>query len=154
MARVVDPKAVEARERTVYPKEHAGIVKGRQKRVLTEILGLTQFGVNMTTLQPGAASGHRHWHVTEDEFCYVLEGEITLVTDNGEQVLGPGMAIGYPANDENGHHLVNRTKTPATYLEIGTRAQIDRCFYPDVDMDLQKVAGKYSVRHKDGRPYE
>ena len=154
MAKVVDPKTIEARERTVYPKEFAGMVKGRQKRVLTELLGLTQFGVNATTLQPGAASAHRHWHVTEDEFCYVLEGELTLITNEGEQVLTPGMAIGFPANDENGHHLVNRSGKPATYLEIGTRAAVDHCVYPDIDMDLTKIAGKFTMRRKNGRPFE
>jgi len=154
MAKVVDPKSVELRERTVYPPEFAGMVKGRQKRVLTQLLGLTQFGVNMTTLQPGAASAHRHWHVAEDEFCYVLDGELTLITNEGEQVLGPGMAIGYPANDENAHHLVNRTAKPVTYLEIGTRAEVDRCFYPDIDMDLTKTGGKFTVRRKSGKPFE
>ena len=154
MAKVIDPRTVEARERTVYPKIFAGAVKGRQKRALTELLGLTQFGVNMTTLQPGAASSHRHWHVTEDEFCYVLEGELTLVTDQGEQILKPGMAIGFPANDENAHQLVNRTSQPATYLEIGTRAAVDTCNYADIDMQLSKIGGKYIVRRKNGQPFE
>ena len=154
MAKVVDPKSVEARERTVYPKEHAKAVQGRQKRVLTEVLGLTQFGVNMTTLQPGAASAHRHWHVTEDEFCYVLEGELTLVTNEGEQLLRPGMAMAFPANEENGHQLINRTSTPAAYLEIGTRAAVDTCSYPDIDMHLSKIGGKYIVRRKNGQPFE
>ena len=129
-------------------------MKGRQKRVLTDVLGLTQFGVNMTTLQPGAMSSQRHWHVSEDEFCYVLEGELTLISNDGELILGPGMAVAFPANDENGHHLVNRTKAPATYLEIGTRAAVDRCVYPDIDLDLTKSGGKFTVRRKDGRPIE
>lgn len=154
MAKVVDPKSVEAREGTIYPKQFASMVAGRQKRKLTDALGLTQFGVNMTTLQPGAASAHRHWHVAEDEFCYVLDGELTLITNEGEQVLGPGMAMGFPANDENGHHLVNRTAKPATYLEIGTRSAVERCVYPDIDMDLTTVGGKFTVRRKDGRAFE
>ena len=154
MAKVVDPKTVEARERTVYPAEFAGMVKGRQKRALTELLGLTQYGVNVTTLQPGAASAQRHWHVAEDEFCYVLDGELTLITNEGEQVLGPGMAMGFPANEENGHHLVNRTAKPATYLEVGTRSPVDHCVYPDIDMDLTKTGGKFTMRRKDGRKFE
>lgn len=154
MAKVIDPMAVEAKGGTIYPKALAKAVEGRAKRKLTELLGLTQFGVNVTSLAPGSASSQRHWHVAEDEFCYVLEGEITLVTNEGEQVLKAGMAVGFPANDENGHQLVNKSSQPATYLEIGTRAQIDRCFYPDVDMDLTKVGGKFTMRHKDGQPWE
>ena len=125
MAKVIDPNAVEAKGGTIYPEVHAKAVDGRVKRKLTELLGLTQFGVNVTTLAPGSASSQRHWHVAEDEFCYVLEGEITLVTDDGEQVLKPGMAMGFPANDGNGHQLVNRTAKAATYLEIGTRSPVD-----------------------------
>ena len=154
MAKVVDPNSVEAQSGTVYPKVHAKIVNGRAKRKLTELLGLTQFGVNVTTLAPGSASSHRHWHVAEDEFCYVLEGEIALITDAGEQVLKPGMAMGFPANDGNGHHLLNRTAKPATYLEIGTRNPIDQVTYPDVDMQATKRDHKFVVRRKDGRPFE
>lgn len=152
MAKVVDPKTIEALVTTAYPKPLDKVVEGRKKRKLTEALGLTQFGVNVTTLQPGAASSHRHWHVTEDEFCYVLEGELTLISNEGEQVLKPGMAVGFPANDENGHHLVNRSGKPTTYLEIGTRAAVDRCTYPDVDMLATKVGGKFEVRRKNGDP--
>lgn len=154
MAKVIDPKTVEPRTSTIYPAEFAAALKGRQKRALTELLGLTQFGVNMTTLQPGAASSHRHWHVAEDECCYVLDGEVTLVTDQGEEVLTAGMVMGFPANDQNGHQLVNRSDKPATYLEIGTRSQVDQCVYPDVDMIASKVAGKFHLRRKNGQPFE
>ena len=154
MAKVIDPMTVESRTSTVYPKELAKVVAGRAKRKLTEQLGLTQFGVNLTTLAPGAASSHRHWHVAEDEFCYLLDGELTLVTNTGEQVLKAGVAVAFPANDGNGHQLVNRSAKPATYLEIGTRSQVDRVFYPDVDLDLTTLGGKFTIRHKDGRPYE
>lgn len=154
MAKVIDPATVEPRVTTVYPKDLAKAVEGRAKQVLTDRLGLTQFGVNVTTLAPGSASSHRHWHVTEDEFCYILHGEITLVTNEGEQILSPGMAVAFAANEANGHQLVNRTKEPVTYLEVGTRAALDLCSYPDVDMSLSKVGGKYIVRHKDGRPWE
>lgn len=154
MARVIDPMTIEQRMSTVYPKSLAKAVEGRGKRALTEKLGLTQFGVNVTTLAPGSASSHRHWHVSEDEFCYILDGELTLITNEGEQVLTVGMAVAFPANEENGHQLVNKSAKPAIYLEVGTRAQVDRCFYPDVDMDLTKAGGKFTVRHKDGRPWE
>ena len=154
MAKVVDPKTVESLSGTIYPKELAKVVEGRSRRKLTAALGLSQFGVNVTTLQPGAASSQRHWHVAEDEFCYVLEGEITLVSNEGEQVLGPGMAMGFPANDENGHQLVNRSAKPATYLEIGTRSLVEHVVYPDVDMNLTTANGKSVVRKKDGKPWE
>ena len=153
MAKVVDPKSIEAVRKTIYPAVYAKAVEGRLRRKLTEALGLTQFGVNMTTLQAGAASSQRHWHVAEDEFCYVLEGEITLVTNEGEQVLKPGMAMGFAANEENGHQLVNRSAKPATYLEIGTRSPVEHVVYPDVDMNLTTANGKSIVRKKDGTPY-
>jgi uncharacterized cupin superfamily protein len=154
MAKVVDPRNVESQTGTIYPKAHAGIVEGRSKRKLTGPLGLTQFGVNVTTLQPGAASSQRHWHVAEDEFCYVLEGELTLVTDQGEQVLGAGMSVGFPANDENGHHLINRSGKVATYLEIGTRSPVEQVVYSDIDMHLTTTQGKTVLRRKNGQPLE
>ncbi len=154
MAEVIDPKTVEPIRKTAYPKVYAKAVEGRLKRRLTEVLGLTQFGVNVTTLEPGAASSQRHWHVAEDEFCYILDGELTLITNEGEQVLGPGMAMSFPANDENGHQLVNRSGKPATYLEIGTRSGVEHVVYPDVDMNLTTANGKSVVRRKDGRPWE
>jgi uncharacterized cupin superfamily protein len=153
MAKVVDPKSVASQSGTIYPKDLAKIVAGRSKRKLTSALGLHQFGVNVTTLQPGAASSQRHWHMAEDEFCYVLEGEVTLITNEGEQVLGPGMAMGFPANDENGHQLINRGSAPVVYLEIGTRSPVEHVVYPDVDMNLTTAGGKSIVRRKDGTPY-
>jgi uncharacterized cupin superfamily protein len=154
MAKVVDPKSIAMVTGTIYPPALAKVVEGRQKRKLTEALGLKQFGVNLTTLQPGAASSQRHWHVAEDEFCYVLDGELTLITNEGEQLLGPGMAMGFPANDENGHQLVNRSAKPAVYLEIGTRSPVEHVVYPDVDMNLTTAGGKSVVRRKDGRLFE
>ncbi len=154
MAKVVDPKTIEAVSGTIYPKVYAKAVEGRSKRRLTKALGLSQFGVNVTTLQPGAASSQRHWHVAEDEFCYVLEGELTLVTNEGEQALGPGMAMGFPANEENGHQLVNRSAKPAVYLEIGTRSPVEHVVYPDVDMNLTTANGRSIVRKKDGTTYD
>ena len=154
MAKVIDPVTVEARTGTIYPKELAKMVEGRSKRALTDLMGLTQFGVNVTTLAPGAASSHRHWHMAEDEFCYILDGDITLISNEGEQVLKPGTAVAFPANEENGHQLVNKSAKPVTYLEIGTRAQVDQCTYPDVDMHATKVGGKFAMRRKNGRPFE
>ena len=107
---------------------------GREKRALGNVFDLTQFGVNLTTLAPGTWSAHRHWHDNEDEFVFVVEGEITLIDDAGEHLLKPGMCAGFKAGVANGHHLVNKTKTPVTYLEIGTRAPREQAHYSDVDM--------------------
>lgn len=148
-----DPKAIEGRRGTIYPKEFAQGFERRVKRDLTGPLGLTQFGVNLTTLEPGAMSAHRHWHRAEDEAIYVLEGEITLIDDGGETVLTAGMAAGFPAGDANGHHLVNRSASPATYLEIGTRAESEDATYPDIDLRGEKRGSTFRFFHKDGTPY-
>src|SRR5688500_11940924 len=115
----LDPKSVTPKTATVYPTEFAGAVKGREKRALGDFFGLTQYGVNLTTLAPGGWSSHRHWHEHEDEFIFVVEGEIALINGSGEHPLKPGMCAGFKAGVVNGHHLVNNTQTPVTYLEIG-----------------------------------
>jgi uncharacterized cupin superfamily protein len=153
MANIVDPKTIPARVQTIYPPEFADAVAGRAKQALTQAAGLTQFGVNLTTLEPGSGSSHRHWHASEDEFIYVLDGDITLITDAGEQTLSPGMAAGFPAGDANGHQLVNRGTHPVRYLEIGTRAQADTVTYSDVDMAATKVNGTWHLSRKDGTPF-
>lgn len=150
---IEDPLGLQGRRGTIYPAEHASGFEGRVKRALTERLGLTQFGVNVTVLEPGAKSSQRHWHAAEDEFIYVLSGEITLVTNEGERVLGPSMAAGFPRGDRNGHQLVNNSTAPATYLEIGTRAAVDDVDYPDIDMKGEKRDGSYRFLHKNGEPY-
>jgi uncharacterized cupin superfamily protein len=129
----LDPAGIAPRTATSYPKPFDEVVKGRSKRPLTQALGLTQFGVNITELAPGAATGHRHWHTHEDEFVYVLEGELILVTSEGEQVLSAGMCAGYPAGKPDGHHLVNRSDRRALILEVGTRDDRDEAHYPDLD---------------------
>ena len=148
-----DPHALEPRTGTIYPPEYAQGFEGRLKRALGNPGGLTQFGVNLTTLNPGAMSAHRHWHAREDEFVYVLSGELTLITDAGEEVLGPGMAACFPAGEPNAHHLVNRSAAPATYLEVGTRSPDEDAEYPDVDLRLEKRDGKAAFFHKSGEPY-
>lgn len=149
-----DPKAIAGRRGTNYPNEHAGGFEKRVKRALTGPLGLTQFGVNLTTLEPGAQSSHRHWHRAEDEAIYVLEGEITLIDDSGRTVLTAGMAAGFPAGEANGHHLVNTSAKPATYLEIGTRAESEDATYSDIDLRAEKRGTAFRYFHKDGTPYE
>jgi uncharacterized cupin superfamily protein len=148
-----DPMRVAGRRGTIYPAPFNDGFDGRLKRALTEPLGLTQFGVNLTTLEPGAMSAQRHWHAIEDEFIYVLEGAITLVTKDGEQVLKPSMAVGFPKGDRNGHQLINKGQVNATYLEIGTRSPDDDVTYPDIDMRGEKRDGRYRFFKKSGEPY-
>jgi uncharacterized cupin superfamily protein len=139
--------------RTNYPAPFDRVVRGRERKRLGNAAGLDQFGVNLTTLKPGAASALRHWHEMEDELVYMLEGEVVLIEDTGETVLKPGDAAGFKANDRNGHHLVNRTGRDAVYLEIGTRAKHERAEYPDVDLVFVRDDNGAHYAHKNGKPY-
>ncbi len=149
-----DPMRVPGRRGTIYPKPFDEGFDGRIKRALTDRLGLRQFGVNLTTLEPGAKSSQRHWHEQEDEFIYMLEGELVLVLMDGEHTLRASMAVGFPAGDRNAHHLINRSNRIATYLDIGTRSPNEDATYPDIDLRLQKRAGKVRFYKKSGEPYE
>jgi uncharacterized cupin superfamily protein len=148
-----DPMRVPARTGTIYPEPFQDGFAGRLKRALTSRLGLTQFGVNLTTLEPGARSSLRHWHAAEDEFIYMLEGELVLVTMEGEQTLRVSMAAAFPAGDRNGHCLINRSAHRATYLEVGTRARDDDITYPDDDLKAEKRDGTYTFMRKSGEVY-
>jgi uncharacterized cupin superfamily protein len=152
-APALDPATIKPRHGTIYPESMKAVVDGRFKQALGNALGLTNLGVNLTRLKPGAASAHRHWHTRQDEFIYILEGQATLITNEGEQVLDPGMAAGFAAGAENGHHLVNRSASDVVYLEIGDRTPGDEGRYPDVDLDLRVVDGAMRFFHKNGRPY-
>jgi uncharacterized cupin superfamily protein len=136
-----------------YPAQFKAPVEGREKYALGNAVGLTQFGVNLTRLKPGAASALRHWHENEDELIFVIEGEIVLVEDQGETVLRPGDAAGFKAGVANGHQLVNKTAREALYLEIGTRAPTERAHYPDHDLVAEKDAGGFRYLKKSGEPY-
>ena len=127
---------------------------GREKRPLGDLFGLENFGVNLTRLEPGAVSALRHKHTRQDEFIYVLEGAPTLVTDRGELALAPGMCAGFKAGDGDAHHLVNRTREDAVYLEIGDRTPGDAASYPDDDL-VAKLGedGKWRFLHKNGDAY-
>lgn len=149
----LDPATVAERKGSPYPAEFAQAVAARAKKPLGDAVGLTQFGVNLVTLPPGAWSSQRHWHTREDEFVYVLAGEVTLVTDAGEQVLGSGMAAGFPAGSPNGHCLINRTDRPVLYLEVGTRDSADEARYPDIDMQRGLDGDKRVFTRKDGSPF-
>lgn len=149
----IEAERVRPRTGSVYPEPYAAPLTGREKRALGDALGLSQFGVNLVTLRPGAWSSQRHWHENEDEFVYVLQGEITLVTDAGETLLKPGMAAGFPAGKPDGHHLINRASEPAVYLEVGTRAQTEVAHYSDIDLGGRKENGRYVFTRKNGEPY-
>jgi uncharacterized cupin superfamily protein len=149
----LDPDSVTPRVGSIYPAPFGEPLKGREKRALGDAAGLSQFGVNLVTLQPGAWSSQRHWHENEDEFIYVLEGEVTLITDAGEQVLKPGLAAGFPAGKANGHHLLNRSDKPARYLEVGTRAATEVAHYSDIDLAGRKENGRFVFTRKNGQPY-
>ena len=151
----LDPMTVKPRTGSGYPTdEMKAVTAGREKRMLGDALGLTTFGVNLTRLEPGAASSLRHWHLRQDEFVWVLEGHVTLVTDEGEQVLGPGTCAGFPGGTPNGHHLVNRTSAPAVFLEVGDRLPGDGADYPDHDLEVRATPaggavpaqGRHAVR--------
>jgi uncharacterized cupin superfamily protein len=149
----IDIGKVPVGTKTVYPAEFRQVVNGREKQALGNAVGLTQFGVNLTRLKPGAASALRHWHQQEDELIYVLEGELVLIEDEGESVLRPGDAAGFKAGVMNGHRLINRSSRDALYLEIGTRAARDHVEYPDVDMVYDKDENGIRLTHRSGEPY-
>jgi uncharacterized cupin superfamily protein len=149
----IDALAVEKKTGSVYPAPLNEAVKGRARARLGDLFGLDQFGVNLVTLAPGAWSSHRHHHQTEDEFIYVLEGEVVLRDDDGEHVLKPGMCAGFKASSGIGHHLKNHGSAPVTYLEIGSRLAKDRVTYPDVDMRAEKDDGTWRITKKDGSAF-
>lgn len=136
-----------------YPEPFASRVAKREKRQLGDVFGLENFGVNLTRLQPGGESALFHLHSKQDEFVYILEGEPTLVTENGEIMLHAGMCAGFPANGA-AHHLINRTDKDVAYLEIGDRTPGDEGSYPKDDLKAELGSdGKWVFKHKDGRPY-
>jgi uncharacterized cupin superfamily protein len=149
----LDPSTLTPRTTSGYPEEFRSRVTPREKRALGDALGLTQFGVNLTTLFPGKQSSLRHYHAKEEEFVYILEGEVVLVTDEGEQTLTPGMCAGFPAGTTNGHHMINRSDRPARYIEVGTRHPQDSAKYSDEDLAVAKNAeGQWGYTRRDGSP--
>jgi uncharacterized cupin superfamily protein len=136
-----------------YPEPFASRVRGREKRSLGDLFGLTNFGVNLTRLAPGAQSALKHRHSRQDEFVFILEGEPTLLFDKDEIILRPGMCTGFPAEGA-AHCLINRTDRDVVYLEIGDRSPGDEASYPDDDLKAALgVDGRWIMTHKDGRPY-
>lgn len=149
----LDPATVSGVTGSSYPEPFRSRISARVKQRLGDALGLSHFGVNRTTLPPGAVSALRHWHSHEDEFIYVLEGELVLVSDAGEQRLTAGMCAGFPAGRADGHCLVNRGSRNAVYLEVGDRRPEDTVTYPDEDMVGRATPQGRRFFHRDGRPY-
>ena len=149
----LEPASVPERRGSGYPEPFRSRMGDRVKRRLGDACGLTRFGVNLVTLPPGGQSALRHWHTAEDEFVYVLEGEVTLVTDGGEQLLRAGDCAGYPAGKADAHHFINRSDAPARYLEIGNRDPQDRAHYPDDDLAMAGERQDVRYVHKDGSTY-
>lgn len=148
----LDPADMPSQSNNGYPAEFLPRVLGRRRKRLGDALGLTDYGVNLTTLEPGAESALRHWHKHEDEFIYVLDGELALITDAGEQILKPGQCAGFAKNSGDGHHLVNKSQQPASYLEIGSRHPEEEAFYPDDDLHFKRADGFFT--RKDGSKAE
>jgi uncharacterized cupin superfamily protein len=149
----IDIAAVKVDTHTGYPEPFRRAQLGRSRKRLGNAAGLDQFGVNLATLKPGAASSQRHWHANEDEFVYMLSGELVLCEDGGETLLRPGDAAGWKAGVGNGHCLVNRSAQDAVFLEIGSRAPSERVDYPDIDMRMERDQKGPRYLHKSGAPY-
>jgi uncharacterized cupin superfamily protein len=149
----IDIASIKVEASTGYPAPFRDAVAGRERQRLGNVVGLDQFGVNLTRLKPGAQSSQRHWHMHEDEFVYVLEGEVVLCEDGGETLLKPGDAAGWKAGVANGHCLVNRSARDAVFLEVGTRSTHERVDYPDIDMMVVKDEAGLRYLHKSGEPY-
>ena len=150
---IIDPEQIPNIKGSNYPDAFKSIVAGREKKRLDEATGIKNFGVNLTILPPKTQSALRHWHTKQDEFIYILSGEITLITDEAESILKVGQAAGFPAGKENGHCLYNHTDQIATYLEIGDRTPNDAVNYPDDDLIAIATEQGWQFTHKDGTPY-
>ena len=147
----IDIAKLPERRGSGYPAPFHEKAAGRLKKALGDAAGLSDFGVNLTQLPPGAWSSQRHWHSDEDEFVFVLSGELTLVTDSGRTTLSAGACAGFPKGVADGHHFVNEGSQTAIYLEIGTRSAKDVCSYPDIDLRIDAAEDRFT--HKDGTPY-
>jgi uncharacterized cupin superfamily protein len=147
---VIDPTLVPVKTGSIYPEPYASMMKGRSSLRLGDAGGLTQFGVNLVTLEPGALSSLRHWHQHEDEFVMVTEGECILVQDAGETVMRAGDCAAFPAGSTDGHHFINRSGTVARFLVIGSKAPREVATYSDVDLRVEIEGGKARFTYKDG----
>ena len=149
----LDPMTLEPRTGSGYPEPYRSRVLPREKRQLGDALGLKTIGINHSTLLPGKESSMRHWHTHEEEFVFVLSGEVVLRTDAGEQLLRAGMCAGFPLGTQDGHQLINRGPVPAVYLEISNRDANDTAFYSDEDLHYHGAAAAVRFTRKDGSPF-
>ncbi len=150
---VIDPRTVPVKTGSIYPEPYASMMQGRSSLRLGEAGGLTQFGVNLVTLEPGALSSLRHWHLNEDEFVMVTEGECVLIQDAGETVMRAGDCAAFPAGSTDGHHFQNRSDRVARFLVVGSKAPREVATYSDVDLVCEIEGGKARFRHKDGSEF-
>jgi uncharacterized cupin superfamily protein len=150
MAKRIDVATLPVISGTLYPTPFDEPCRARHRTRLGDAAGLTQYGVNLVRLEPGAWSSQRHWHTEQDEFIYVVSGELTLVTDAGAETLHSGDCAGFKAGDGDGHHVQNRSNADATFLEMGTRPPDDAAFYSDIDM---KTGAPGVYHHRDGTLY-
>ena len=148
----IDIAAIPVQQIASYPKEFATVISGREKQRIGDAVGLTQFGVNITRIKAHSASALRHTHEAEDEFIYMLEGELVLAENDGETVLRPGDAAGFKAGSGIAHCLINRSDRDAVYLEVGTRAKSERVHYPDVDFFMERDEHGRRWFRKSGEP--
>ena len=146
----IDIAAIEPVTGSGYPAPYAAQMGERSFRSLGDAVGLTQFGVNLFTMEPGATSSLRHWHEAEDEFVWVVSGELVLTDESGETLLRAGDCAGFRAGEPNGHHLQNRSGAQAQFLVVGTRAPRERCVYPDVDLIYHAEGGRDWFTLRDG----
>ncbi len=146
----LDLTKVPVKSGSIYPEPYASMMQGRTSLRLGEAAGLTQFGVNLVMLEPGAMSSLRHWHLAEDEFVMITEGECVMVQDEGETLMRPGDCAGFPAGSTNGHHFWNRTDRVAKFLVIGSKAKREVATYSDVDLKVELESGKARFTYKDG----
>jgi uncharacterized cupin superfamily protein len=151
MGRKLKIEAIQSIRGSGYPAPFDEPCRRRERKQLGNAAGLTQFGVNLLRLPPGSWSSQRHWHSAEDEFVFILEGEVVLVTEDGEEVLRAGECAGFRANEPDGHHLQNRSSRDAVVLEVGSRSNADATVYPDIDMII--AAGTDTYTRRDGTPY-
>jgi uncharacterized cupin superfamily protein len=150
---LIDKSKVPVKTGSIYPAPYAAMMAGRSSLRLGDAGGLTQFGVNLVTLQPGALSSLRHWHRVEDEFVMVTAGECVLVQDAGETVMRAGDCAAFPANVPDGHHFINRSDAPASFLVVGSKSRHEVATYSDVDLVVEMTDGKARFTHKDGTDY-
>ncbi len=154
MTKRIDVAAIAPVIGTLYPPPFDQPCRSRERRKLGDAAGLTQFGVNLLRLPPGAWSSQRHWHTASEEFVYVVSGEVVLVSDGGEELLRAGDAAGFKAGDPNGHCLQNRSGSDACVLEVGTRVADDVGYYSEIDMVAPAGGQPAAYTHRDGSPYD